>query len=114
MSKICPKCKRKQDDPHLLGCEKCQVGYVDENELVTSFTKDELKIVALFLLRDWRVYVITSIGLLIGIGILYWQGHEQIRAQIQKFQISASNQVVTTYSDAKNQLAIKFQVFAQD
>jgi hypothetical protein len=114
MGKICPKCKRKQDDPRILGCEKCQVAYVDETELVTSFTKDELKIIASFLLRDWRVYVVASIGLLIGIGILYWQVHEQIRAQIQKFQIAASNQVVTAYSDATNQLAIKFQVFAQD
>jgi hypothetical protein len=114
MSKICPKCKRKQDDPRILGCEKCQVAYVDETELVTNFTKDELKIIASFLLRDWRVYVVASVGLLIGIGILYWQVHEQIRAQIQEFRITASNQVVTAYSAATNQLATKFQVFAQD
>jgi hypothetical protein len=64
MGKICPKCKHKQDDPRILGCEKCQVAYVDETELVTSFTKDELKIIASFLLRDWRVYVAASVGLL--------------------------------------------------
>jgi hypothetical protein len=112
--KICPKCRRQQENPSHLGCEKCKVSFVDANELVTNFTRDELKIIAGFLLKDWRVYVVAGIFLAIGVGLLYWQAHEQIRTQIQKFQTAASNQVVTAYSDATNQLAIKFEVFAQD
>ena len=114
MSKICPKCRRKQDNPAYLGCEICKVSFVDESELVTSFTKDELKIIASYLLKDWRVYVAAAIGLLVGIGLLYWQIHDQIKTQIRAFQVTASNQVVTAYSDATNQLAAKFQIFAQD
>ena len=95
MSKICPKCRREQDDPSHLGCEKCKVPFVDAAELVTNFTREELKDIAGFLLKDWRVYVVAGIFLAVGVALLYWQVHEGIRTQIEKFQASASNQVAT-------------------
>jgi hypothetical protein len=113
MSKICPKCKRPQKDPRLLGCEACGgVPFVDESEIVTTFTRDELKIIAGLVLKDWRVYLVAGIILAIGVGILYWQVHEQIRTQIERFQNTASNQITAAYSQATNQLGVKFQSFA--
>jgi tetratricopeptide (TPR) repeat protein len=114
MSKICPKCRREQKDPSHLGCEKCKVPFVDATELVTSFTRDELKVIAGFLLKDWRVYVVAGIFLLVGVVLLYWQAREHIKTQIEQFQVTVSNQVVTAYSTATNQLAHQFQVFAGD
>jgi hypothetical protein len=114
MSKICPKCRHEQKDQRLVACPDCRVPFVDENELLTNFTREELKVIASSILKDWRVYFVAGIFLAIGVGLLYWQVHEQIKAQIRTFQIAASNQVVTAYSDATNQLATKFQVFAQD
>jgi tetratricopeptide (TPR) repeat protein len=114
MNKICPKCRRKQENPAHLGCETCHVPFVDANELVTNFTRDELKVIAGFLLKDWRVYVVAGIFLAVGVGLLYWQVHEGIRTQIGKFQSSASNQVITAYSMATNRLDKQFQIFAQE
>ena len=114
MSKICPKCRREQENPSHLGCDKCKVPFVDANELATNFTRDELEVIAGYLLKDLRVYVVPGIFLAIGVGLLYWQANEQIRTQIEKFQTTASNQVVTAYSDATNKLVIKFQGFAKE
>jgi hypothetical protein len=114
MSKICPKCGRVQENPSHLGCEKCNVLFVDAKELVTNFTRDELKVIAGFLLKDWRVYCLAAVILLIGVGLLYWQVHERIESQIEHFQTSASNQVATAYSTATNQIAIKFDSFEQN
>jgi hypothetical protein len=90
MSKICPKCRQEQKDERLIACPDCKVSFVEESELLTNFTKEELKVIASFLLKDWRVYVLAGIGLLIGIGVLYWQVHEQIKTEIRTFQVVAS------------------------
>jgi hypothetical protein len=102
-----------QENPSHLGCEKCNVLFVDESELVTNFTREELKEIAGFLLKDWRVYCLAVVGLLIGVGVLYWQVHDRIEAQIEKFENSASNQVAAAYSVATNQIANKFDSFQQ-
>ena len=46
-----------------ISCEKCRVPYVSEDQLLTHFTKDELKVIATHILKDWRVYVVAGIVL---------------------------------------------------
>ena len=98
----------------LVACEECKIPFVDESELVTHFTREELKVIAGILLKDWRVYVIAGVCLVVGVGLLYWQAREHIKTQIEQFRVTVSNQVVTAYSTATNQLAHQFRTFAQD
>jgi len=105
-------CRREQKDRMLISCETCKVPFVDETELVTQFTRDELKVIADILLKDWRVYVFTAVCVAVGVGLLYWQAREQINTQVEKYRIAVSNQVVTAYSAATNQLASEFRDFA--
>ena len=115
MGKICPQCRRRQEHPSHLGCDRCHVAFVEEDQLVkiSSFTNEELKILASYLLKDWRVYVLAGIALSIGVGLLYWQAHEQIETQINKFQTDTSNEVARAYSEATNRMAGQFDVFSQ-
>jgi hypothetical protein len=87
---------------------------VDEDELLTHFTREELKFIAGCLLKDWRVYLLAGVCLLVGVVILYWQVHEGIKAQIDSFKIAASNEVQLAYSKSTNELASKFRDFAID
>ena len=98
----------------LIACDECKVPFVDESELVTHFTRDELKVIAGILLKDWRVYVIAGVFLLVGVLVLYWQAREHIKTQIEQFHVTVSNQVVTAYTTATNQLASQFKNFATD
>lgn len=114
MRKICPKCRREQKNPSLLGCEDCKVPYINEDELFTNFTRDELKVIASFILKDWRVYVVAGIILVAGVFLLDLGVGKKIENQVDKLLVTASNQVVAAYSTTTNQVAIKFQTFAQD
>jgi hypothetical protein len=114
MSKICPKCKREQKDPHHVGCKPCGVPYVDESELVTTFTNDELKRIASFILKDWRVYVVAGIVLIAGVFALDWQVGKKIATQVENLQNTASNKIAQAYSKAMDGMSNKFNVFAQD
>lgn len=111
MSKICPKCRREQSDERLIACERCKIPFVEDAELVKHFTQDELKVIAGFLLKDWRVYLIAGIALLIGVVLLFWQSKEYIRGHIEDFRVSVSNQMAVTYSAATNDLGVQFRDF---
>ncbi|PYJ97367.1 MAG: hypothetical protein DME23_15835, partial [Verrucomicrobia bacterium] len=45
---------------------------------------------------------------------LEWKAGKAVREEVDKLKLSASNQVVAVYSSATNQIAAKFQLFAQD
>src|SRR5438105_7305879 len=119
--KICPVCKRPQEDERIVKCETCRVAFVSLAEGLRLLDRDQISALASAILRDWRVRVLwwtIPISIVAGVTVasvfLEWKAGKAVREEVDKLKLSASNQVVAVYSSATNQIAAKFQLFAQD
>src|SRR5260370_40504119 len=56
--KICPICRKPQEDERIVSCENCKVAFVSMEEGFRLLSRDEVSDLASALLRDWRVRVL--------------------------------------------------------
>jgi gas vesicle protein len=122
MRKVCPICRREQQDEKIIVCEICKEPFISLESGLRLLTKEQITELASAILRDSRVRFITRwvfplltlCGVCLAVLFLNSQASKRLRAATDTIERTTTNEIAKAYTNAMNQLAAQFQMFAKD